>query len=145
MLATFVETTGPNKAAALAANAVCEGADVIFACGGDGTVHEVLQEVVGTDAALGVIPVGTANALARNLGLSPDPLRALSQLAGASIASIPVGQVEYSTVNGGSELQSRYFTVLAGAGPDGALVYSLLAGKQALDARPTTRTRPGCL
>jgi diacylglycerol kinase family enzyme len=130
--ADSVETTGPNTATALAANAVIEGAATIFACGGDGTVHEVLQGVVGTSSALGVIPMGTANALARNLGLSPDPLRALSQLAGASVTRIPIGQVEYSAGNGGSEPQSRYFAVLAGAGPDGALVYSLLAGKQAL-------------
>jgi hypothetical protein len=88
--------------------------------------------VVGTNANLGVVPMGTANALARNLGLSPDPLRAILQLAGASGAKIPVGQVEYSAGNVGSEPQSRYFAVLAGAGPDGALVYSLLAGKAAL-------------
>jgi diacylglycerol kinase family enzyme len=131
-IANCIETTGPNTAAALAARAVREGADTVFACGGDGTVHEVLQGVVGTDAALGVIPMGTANALARNLGLSPEPLRAISQLAGASGAKIPVGQVEYAIKHGGSDLQRRYFAVLTGAGPDGALVYSLLAGKQAL-------------
>jgi len=131
-IANCIETTGPNTAAALAANAVTEGANAVFACGGDGTVHEVLQGVVGTNANLGVVPMGTANALARNLGLSPDPLRAILQLAGASGAKIPVGQVEYSAGNVGSEPQSRYFAVLAGAGPDGALVYSLLAGKAAL-------------
>ena len=132
IVADFAKTTGPNTAAALATNAIREGADTIFACGGDGTVHEVLQGVIGTRAALGVVPMGTANALARNLGLRSDPLRALSQLAGAVVAMIPVGRVEYSARNGGSEFQSRYFAVLAGAGPDGALVYSLLAGKQAL-------------
>jgi diacylglycerol kinase family enzyme len=91
-----------------------------------------LQGVVGTGANLGVIPMGTANALARNLGLPPDPLRALSQLAGASVAKIAVGQVKYSADNSSSDIRSRYFAVLAGAGPDGALVYSLLAGKGAL-------------
>jgi diacylglycerol kinase family enzyme len=130
--ADFVVTTGPNTAAALAANAVQEGADIVFACGGDGTVHEVLQGLAGTNAALGVVPMGTANALARNLGLSSDPMRALSQLAGASVTNIAVGQVSYSATNDGSDIQRRYFAVLAGAGPDGALVYSLLAGKTAL-------------
>lgn len=132
IVADCIETTGPNTATALAAKAVCEGADTLFACGGDGTVHEVLQAVVGSNATLGVVPMGTANALARNLGLSHDPLGAILQLAGAAAARIPVGRVEYSAGNGESELQSRYFTVLSGAGPDGALVYSLLAGKEAL-------------
>jgi diacylglycerol kinase family enzyme len=91
-----------------------------------------LQSVVGTSATLGVVPMGTANALARNLGLSPDPLRALSQLAGASATKISVGQVRYSAGDDVSDTLTRYFAVLAGAGPDGALVYSLLAGKGTL-------------
>ena len=121
--ADAAETTGPNTAGALAAKAISEGADTVFACGGDGTVHEVLQGLAGTSASLGVIPMGTANALARNLGLSSDPLQALSQLAGASTGRIAIGSVKYSP-------DSRYFAVMAGAGPDGALVYSLLAGQK---------------
>lgn len=97
---------------------------MIFACGGDGTVHEVLQGLVSESgagtAALGVIPLGSANGLARHLGLSLDPLRAALQQVDASPRAIPVGKVEC----GG---QVRYFTVMAGAGPDGALVYDSLS------------------
>ncbi len=99
----------------------------MFACGGDGTVHEVLQGLVSESgartAALGVIPLGSANALARHLGLSLDPLKAALQQVDASPREIPVGKVEC----GG---QARYFTVMAGAGPDGALVYSLATAQK---------------
>ena len=125
--ADAVETKGPNMAGPLAARAVSEGIEIIFACGGDGTIHEVLQGVAGTQAALGVIPMGTANALARNLGLSQEPLQALSQLAGATASRMAIGSVKYSSRSNSSEVESKYFAVMAGAGPDGALVYSLLA------------------
>jgi diacylglycerol kinase family enzyme len=96
------------------------GADVVFACGGDGTVHEVMQELVGTPvAALGIVPMGSANALARHFGLSLDPVEAaLGQLHGRS-ELIPLGKVAFA---GGC----RYFAVMAGAGADGALAYELV-------------------
>ena len=63
------ETIAPGSAGLLAEEAVRRGCDTIIACGGDGTVHEILQSLVGTTVALGVVPLGTANALAANLGL----------------------------------------------------------------------------
>src|ERR1700694_3760458 len=63
-----MEIDGPGSGAKLAQKAVAEGCDTILICGGDGTVHEVLQFLVGTNVALGVIPLGTANAPAANLG-----------------------------------------------------------------------------
>src|SRR2546427_8766774 len=62
-------TLGPAAAGDQARQAIAQGCDTILACGGDGTVNDVLQGVVGTDAALGVIPLGTANALAHDLRL----------------------------------------------------------------------------
>src|ERR1017187_8664988 len=53
--------------------AISGGCDTIFACGGDGTINDVLQGLVGSKAALGVIPLGTANALAHDLGLPLSP------------------------------------------------------------------------
>lgn len=128
--ADCIETTGPGTAGALAASAARAGADIVFACGGDGTVHEVTQGIVGTSTALGVIPMGTANALARNLGLSTAPLRAVVQQATAESVRIPVGQVRYRDPLGLGVDASRYFTVMAGAGPDGALVYSLTTSQK---------------
>jgi diacylglycerol kinase family enzyme len=117
----LVETKGAGSAGAQATEAAQAGAGVVFACGGDGTVHEVMQGLVGSaSAALGIVPMGSANALARHLGLSLDPVEAALQQMRGSAALVSVGRVEY---DGGQ----RYFTVMAGAGPDGALVYDLAA------------------
>jgi YegS/Rv2252/BmrU family lipid kinase len=115
-------TTGPGSASVQARMAASQGADVVFACGGDGTVHEVVQGLIfeaGNPAtALGIIPVGSANALARHLRLPHDPVSAaLAQIHGRS-QTLPVGKLE-------CDGQVRYFTVMAGAGPDGALVYRM--------------------
>src|SRR3989441_11920010 len=56
-------TLGPATAGDQAREAIAQGCDTILACGGDGTVNDVLQGMVGTDAALGVIPLGPANTL----------------------------------------------------------------------------------
>ncbi|SPE19304.1 conserved hypothetical protein [Candidatus Sulfotelmatomonas gaucii] len=120
-------TAGPGSAAAQAQEAAAF-ADVIFACGGDGTVHEVLQGLV-TEAgvplcALGIIPMGSANALARHLRISHNPVvAALEQLKGSPCA-VTVGRVECAGA-------VRYFAFIAGAGPDGALVYRLVAQQKA--------------
>ena len=111
-----------------AKQAVHDGAQIVFACGGDGTVHEVLQGLVSEDsqqnAALGVIPLGSANAFARHMHLSLDPLKAALQQIDTTPRLIPIGKLAC----GG---QTRYFAVMAGAGPDGALVYNLMAKDKA--------------
>jgi YegS/Rv2252/BmrU family lipid kinase len=121
-----VSTTVAGDAQSIAA-AAANKSDAVFACGGDGTVHEVLQGLVGTTAALGVVPLGTANVFARNLHLSLDPIKALEQQLNFEPCAISVGEARYTTRE--SEV-TRYFTVMAGAGPDGALVYRLLSGKR---------------
>lgn len=133
--AIVTQTTGPGTAGALAASAAKAGVNIVFACGGDGTVHEVLQGVVGTASALGIIPLGTANALARNLGISRDPVRAAVQQATAATLRIAVGQVLYRDQADANIEARRYFTVMAGAGPDGALVHSLLTAHKSTMGR----------
>jgi diacylglycerol kinase family enzyme len=125
-------TTVAGEAQTIASSAATSGCDQVFACGGDGTVHEVLQGLVGTAAALGVVPLGTANVLARNLGLSLDPVEALQQQLSFVPRAISAGEVRYATKDGEAK---RYFTVMAGAGPDGALVYRTLAGRGSMLGR----------
>ena len=119
----------PTRAAGSAAEqvkeAIAKGCDTVFACGGDGTVHDVLQGLVGTEAALGVIPVGTANALAHDLSL---PLNA-EGAARAALTSAPrriaVGKLRYQHWKG--DQRSCFFTVAAGIGVDAHLFYKLNA------------------
>ena len=121
--AEAVVTTAAGSAAAQVHKAVLQGYDAILACGGDGTVHEVLQNLVGTDIALGVLPLGTANALASDLGLPLSPVKAVQKLLSATRERIPVGRIWFRDNNG--EEQSRYFTVAAGVGADAHLMSRL--------------------
>jgi len=118
-----LETHAPGSGKALAVAAVRQGHDTVLACGGDGTVHEVLQGLVGTDVALGVVPLGTANALAQNLGLGRNPVKAVEALLTAKPQQVPVGRIFYKESNG---LEGwRYFTVAAGIGADALLMSSM--------------------
>jgi YegS/Rv2252/BmrU family lipid kinase len=116
-------TEGVGSATVLAQDAVRRGCDTIIACGGDGTVHEVLQAMVGSDVALGVIPLGTANALAANLGLTASPVKVVRQLLNAVPARVSVGRIHFHDRTGNAS--SRYFTVAAGVGADALLMSRL--------------------
>ena len=124
--AEALETIGPGSAAAQAEEAARRGCDTIIACGGDGTVHEILQSLVGTDVALGVVPLGTANALATNLGLRTTPAKAVRKMLTALPMRIPVGQITYRDADGAT--RSRYFTVAAGVGADALFISRLAPG-----------------
>ncbi len=123
-----VATHGPRTAGEQARQATAEGCELIFACGGDGTVNEVLQGIAatGNQAALAVIPLGTGNVLAENLRIPRDPVRAVLAALAFSPQRIPAGKIEYRERAGG-ELLSRYFTVMAGVGVDAQLPYKLTA------------------
>jgi diacylglycerol kinase family enzyme len=113
-------TEGPGTAGQQARIASEQGADILFACGGDGTIHEILQGLAfQPHTALGIVPLGSANALARHLSLPPNPVdAALAQLDFAP-QTLPLGHIEYTTPDG---VAGRYFLVMAGAGADGELV-----------------------
>jgi len=111
---------GPGSGSALTREAVARGCDAVLVCGGDGTVHEVMQALVGTDVALGVVPMGTANALASDLGISRIPEKAIRSLLQAQPTQVPVGRITFNDSNGSP--QSRYFTVAAGIGADALLM-----------------------
>ena len=120
------ETDGPGSAATLARAAVEERCDTVVVCGGDGTVHHALQGLAGTEVALGVIPFGTANALAASLGLAGDPVRAARRLVAARAVRLPVGRIGYRNRQG--ELRERFFVVAAGVGPDAWLMAEMDPG-----------------
>jgi YegS/Rv2252/BmrU family lipid kinase len=113
-------TTASGAARTLAGEAAREDFDVVVAAGGDGTVNEVLNGI-GDDptnfsrVSLGVLPLGTVNVFARDLGLPLDWRRAWETIRKGRVSEIDLPQVEF-TVNGAP--QRRYFAQLAGAGLD---------------------------
>lgn len=122
ILATRDRGSAGPQAAALAA-------DVLFACGGDGTIHDIVQGLAfRDDIVLGILPMGSANALARHLGLPRDPLAAALRQLALAPRTIPMGLVRYTTRDG--RQAQRFFLVTAGAGADGALVYQLAASSK---------------
>ena len=116
-------TRAASDAAAQVRMALRDGFDTIIAVGGDGTIHDVLQGLAGKQAALGIIPLGTANAMAHDLRLPISVERAARALLTAIPRRIAVGKIEYRNFN--DLPTSRYFTVAAGVGVDAHLFYKL--------------------
>jgi diacylglycerol kinase family enzyme len=104
-----------HHASYLAAGAVHEGYEVVFALGGDGTMNEVLQGVAGTPVRLGIIPGGSTNVWARTLGLPPDAVEATSVLL-HKLADREERTVNLGVANG------RYFGFNCGFGFDAEAV-----------------------
>lgn len=117
------ETDGPGTGAAHARHCVADGFDAVIACGGDGTIHEVLQPLAGTEVALGVLPLGTANALAANLGLIASPAKVARALLQAESVRVPLGHIHFHDRDGRPD--SHYFVVAAGVGADALLMARL--------------------
>lgn len=74
--------------------------DVVFAVGGDGTVHETAKRLVGRTPALGILPIGSGNGFARHIGLPVDPAAALQSCSGGRIVTIDTAQVNGDTFLG---------------------------------------------
>lgn len=87
-------TAGPGHARTLAERCVADGCDVVVAMGGDGTVNEVAQALVGTSVPLGVLACGSGDGLARGLGLPSDWSRAMDVILRGSTKVIDVGFVD---------------------------------------------------
>ena len=103
----------------MAARAAAEGADLVIAAGGDGTINEVMEGMVGSGVPLAVLPAGTANVLALETGLGANMLKAAAKLPDCVPCRISVGRM---TVAGE---EPRHFLLMAGAGLDAHIVYHL--------------------
>jgi YegS/Rv2252/BmrU family lipid kinase len=120
-------SSAPTRAASDATDqtrqAIASGCDTVFACGGDGTIHDVLQGLVGTGVALAIIPLGTANCLAHDLRLPLSPAKAATAALTARPLRIAVGRIEYQDFTG--KPAARYFSFIVGIGVDAHLFYKL--------------------
>lgn len=134
---TFDLTTewpiSPHETDTVSRRAAEQGVDVVFAMGGDGVAHHVANAVVHSDTALGIIPVGTTNVLARILGVPMKAERAASHAIG--FEPVPTRVVRIDAVTPVGDM-TRYATFALGMGFDADVVESA-------DSRPFSKTRFG--
>ncbi len=123
--AELAETTGPGHATEIAEHAALQGRQLVIACGGDGTLNEIVNGLAsqqnGHGVPLALLPGGTANILAKELGLPWDIASAAERLVHGQVREIALG---LATPLEQPE-KKKYFLSVAGAGPDGMIVYSI--------------------
>jgi len=117
----LVPTQGPGTAGAIARRSIADGAELILAAGGDGTINEIAEGVAFSDVPMGVLPAGTANVLANEMGLGSGIERAAARLHDCVPRRISMGRLQ--CVNGSE--RTRLFLLMAGVGLDAKIVYNL--------------------
>ncbi len=120
-------TARRGEATALARAAVERGYDLVVAAGGDGTVNEVVNGLAGSGLPLALLPLGTANVLATEIGLDMAPDGLAQTILHGALVDVCMGRIRSAD---GTE---RLFTTMAGAGADAHAVASVdLVGKKVL-------------
>ena len=122
--ADLAPTTHPGAAKELARQAVRDGRDLVIACGGDGTNNEIVNGLACSPVPMAVLPAGTANILAKELGIPWDIPAAARMISTGKQVRIALGEMVLQDANrnpAGAGPQ-RFFLCVAGAGPDGAIV-----------------------
>src|SRR5215469_242287 len=115
----YTQSSGDGEQ--LAQKAVKQKVNLVIAAGGDGTINEIIQGLAGSETTLGVLPGGTVNVWARELGIPLDDAGARNILVHGQARRIDLG-----SVNG------RYFLLMAGIGFDGEVT-------QAVEGKPLKR------
>ncbi len=123
---TRYATTAPRTAGGIARACLARGSDLIVAAGGDGTINEVVEGMAGSSVPLAVLPAGTANVLANEVGLGSGMERAARRIPFCVAQRVPLGRLEFA--NG----VVNHFLLMAGAGLDAHVVLHL---DQVLKAR----------
>ncbi|MBI3208633.1 MAG: diacylglycerol kinase family lipid kinase [Candidatus Solibacter usitatus] len=113
-------TAGPGHATELARTSVADGADLVLAAGGDGTINETLNGMVGSSVPLGVIPCGTANVFATETRMGGNAIKAAKNVGAMTPTRIALGQLQ--EVDGSLR---RHFLLMAGAGLDAYIVVTV--------------------
>ncbi len=115
-LAVEVASNDRHRGSELARAAMADGADVIVAHGGDGTMMEIASVIAGTEVPLGILPGGTGNRLAENLGIRWSVKGATSVILGAKERRIDLGRMR-------TKKETRYFPVAGGLGFDAEVMH----------------------
>ncbi|MFL6352819.1 MAG: diacylglycerol/lipid kinase family protein [Bryobacteraceae bacterium] len=117
--ANLIATTGPGSASAQARRAIESGCDLIIVAGGDGTINETANGMLHSSVPLAILPGGTANVLAREIGLPLHLERAAAEIPKLRSCPIAAGAIR------GTSSGDRCFLCMAGAGLDADIVYRL--------------------
>jgi diacylglycerol kinase family enzyme/membrane-associated phospholipid phosphatase len=112
----WFETTVDDAGRSMTHAALAAGADVVMVAGGDGTVRVVCGELAGTGVPAGIVPAGTGNLLARNLGLPLTVDAALQVVLTGGQRAVDIVRIE------GDELPEDHYVVMAGLGLDAAIM-----------------------
>lgn len=136
----IVYTKRAGHAIEIAADAADKNTDIVVAVGGDGTINEIARSLVHTNTALGIIPCGSGNGLARHLQISMDPRKALEILNDGIIDII-----DYGKINGtdffctcGVGFDAFVSLKFANAGKRGLLTYLEKTLQESLKYQPET-------
>ncbi len=114
---TAVTTTGPGSAGGIALQSIRNGADLIIVAGGDGTINEAMNGMVSSEVPLAILPGGTANVLAHELGIGPD-----METAARALGSWGPRRISVGALRTGAAAIPRYFLMMAGIGFDAHIV-----------------------
>lgn len=135
-----IYTERAGHAIEIASNAAKEKVDIVVAVGGDGTINEIARSLVHTDTALGIIPCGSGNGLARHLRIPMDPKKALDILNAGCLKTI-----DYGKINGtpffctcGVGFDAFVSLKFARAGKRGVLTYLEKTLQESLTYQPET-------
>jgi diacylglycerol kinase (ATP) len=129
-------TSARDSATQFAMQAAAEKRDLVIVCGGDGTINEVVNGLAGSSVAMGILPAGTANILAKELGVPWDIAAAARKIARSEARRIALGAVLNVVAGGTVDTRhgaadagqgARYFLCLGGAGADAAVVHAVRA------------------
>lgn len=133
-------TERAGHAVEIAAKAAEEGGDVVVAIGGDGTINEIARSLVHTDTALGIIPCGSGNGLARHLHIPMDPKKALDILNDGCTDIIDYGKINESKFfcTCGVGFDAFVSLKFAHAGKRGLLTYLEQTLQESLKYQPET-------
>ena len=120
--AVYYPTTEADNGGGQALQALADGHSLFLIAGGDGTLRSAVEHLAYTDAEVGIIPLGTGNVLARNLGIPlTSPGRAALKAAVGEVRSIDLGRVTLE-FEGDRPSESHVFAVMAGLGLDAKII-----------------------
>ena len=115
-------TTHRGHAESIAREALDKSPSLIIAAGGDGTFNEVINGIAGSEAPMAILPLGTTNVLAKELGIPENVEGAMEIAVGRTPKTVSLGKI---VITRHSSLVTRHFCLMAGIGFDGEAVFGI--------------------